>query len=186
MLNKVILQGRLVANPEIRQTQSATVVASFRIACDRSYKSKDQNAQNTDFINVVAWRSTAEFISCYFTKGSMILVDGRLQVRSYQDNNGQNRYVTEVVAESVNFCGSRQDSNGNNQNNTAQQTSGNQQGNYRQSGYAGTQAYTQQQSFGGYPAQQYAAPAGYGPNAYAQAPANEFAELADDDGELPF
>ena len=107
MLNKAILQGRLVANPELRHTQSGIAVAYFRIACNRSYKSKDANAPDADFINIVAWRSTAEFISKYFSKGSMILVEGRIQVRDYTDNDGQRRFVTEVVAESVNFCASK-------------------------------------------------------------------------------
>jgi single-strand DNA-binding protein len=107
MLNKVILQGRLVADPELRQTTSGTAVVSFRIACDRDSKSKDPNAQNVDFISVVAWRQTAEFINRYFTKGSMILVEGHLQVRDYTDKNGNRRSATEVMAERVNFCGSK-------------------------------------------------------------------------------
>lgn len=107
MLNRVIIQGRLVADPELRHTQSGVAVASFRIASNRDYKSKDPNAQNADFINIVAWRHTAEFVCKYFVKGSMILIDGRIQVRDYMDNDNQKRYVTEVVAESVNFCGSK-------------------------------------------------------------------------------
>ena len=108
MINRAILQGRLVADPDLKHTQSGVAVVSFRIACDRDYRSKDPNAQNCDFINVVAWRSTAEFIARYFTKGSLILVDGRIQVRDYTDNNGNKRNVVEVVAESVNFCGKRE------------------------------------------------------------------------------
>jgi single-strand DNA-binding protein len=110
MLNTVILQGRLVADPELRRTQNGLAVVSFRIACDRDFKSKDPNAQNADFIGVIAWRQTAEFISRYFTKGSMILVDGRLQTRDYTDNNGSRRYVTEVLAENVHFAASKRDS----------------------------------------------------------------------------
>ena len=108
MINRAILQGRLVADPDMKHTQSGVAVVGFRIACDRDYKSKDPNAQNCDFINVVAWRSVAEFISRYFSKGSLILVDGRIQVRDYTDNNGNKRNVVEVVAESVNFCGKRE------------------------------------------------------------------------------
>lgn len=170
MLNKVILQGRLVADPELRHTQTGTAVVSFRIACDRDYKSKDPNGQNADFINIVAWRNTAEFISRYFTKGSMILVDGRLQVRDYTDNTGNRRYVTEVVADNVNFAGSKRESGGYGQQNNYGASNG---------GYGG---YAPQQ-----PAQpSYAAPAAYAPSSMGQAPANEFAELSDDDGELPF
>lgn len=167
MLNRVILQGRLVADPELRHTQSGTAVASFRIACNRDYRSKDPNAQNADFINIVAWRQTAEFISRYFTKGSMILVDGRLQVREYNDNAGNRRYSTEVVAESVNFAGSRQETGGG---------YGQQNNNYNAGGYAAPQQ----------PAQtSYSAPSAYAPSNAAPV-ANEFAELNDDDGELPF
>lgn len=108
MLNRAILQGRLVADPELRHTQSGVAVTQFRIACDRDYKSKDPNAQNCDFVTIVAWRQTADFISRYFGKGSMILVDGRIQVRAYTDNNGAKRQAVEVVADSVNFCGKRE------------------------------------------------------------------------------
>lgn len=160
MINRAILQGRLVADPDLRRTQNGTDVVSFRIACDRDYKSKDPNAQNVDFINIVAWRHTAEFVNRYFTKGSMILVDGRIQVRDYTDNNGQKRYVTEIVAENVNFAGSKKESGG--------QSSS--QSNYSQ--------YNGQNS--------YAAPASYGPGSAAATAPNEFQEYEDDDGELPF
>lgn len=157
MLNKAILQGRLVADAEMRRTQSGKSVASFRIACDRSFKSKDPNAQNADFINILAWGSTADFISKYFSKGSMILIEGRIQARSYDDNNGQRRYVTEVVAESVNFAGSKKDSGGTG-------------GNYNPP----SNSYGQNQ--GGYSGYQYP------PDVSAEG----FEELNDDDGELPF
>ena len=110
MVNRAIVQGRLVADPELRHTQSGAAVASFRIACNRNYQSKDPNGQNADFINIVAWNKTAEIISQYFTKGRMILVDGRTQARDYTDNSGQKRYVTEIVAELVHFCGSKNES----------------------------------------------------------------------------
>lgn len=182
MLNKVILQGRLVADPELRRTQSGTAVISFRIACDRDYKSKDQNAQNADFINVVAWRSTAEFISRYFTKGSMILVDGRLQVRDYTDRDNNRRTIAEVVVENVHFAASKRESGG----------SGNYGGNsnYGSNNYSSNNYNAPSGNYGGYNGQpstpSYAAPAAYAPSGMGQAPANEFAELSDDDGELPF
>lgn len=109
MLNKVFLQGRLVADPELRHTQQGTPVASFRLAVDRGYKSKDPKAQNTDFINVVSWRNTAEFVSRYFTKGRMMLVEGRLQMRDYTDKDGNRRTAAEVVTDNVYFCDSRKD-----------------------------------------------------------------------------
>ncbi|MCD8190700.1 MAG: single-stranded DNA-binding protein [Clostridiales bacterium] len=109
MLNKAILQGRLVADPELNHTQSGTAVISFRIACDRDYKSKDPNAQNADFITIVAWRKTAEFVNRYFTKGDIILLEGAIQVRNYTDKDGNKRYVTEVVADHINFCGSKKE-----------------------------------------------------------------------------
>lgn len=166
MLNRAILQGRLVADPELRHTQSGVAVASFRIACDRDFKSKDPNGQNADFINIVAWRQTAEFISRYFSKGSMILVDGRIQARDYTDNNGQRRYITEVVAENVNFAASKRESGGG----------------YNQSNSYGGGYNNAPQPQNSQPS--YAAPAAYAPT--AQPAANEFAELNDDDGELPF
>ena len=109
MLNKVFLQGRLVADPELRHTQQGTPVASYRLAVDRGYKSKDSNAQNTDFVNIVSWRNTAEFVSRYFTKGRMMLVEGRLQMRSYTDKDGNRRVAAEVVTDNVHFADSRKD-----------------------------------------------------------------------------
>lgn len=181
MLNKAILQGRLVANPELRHTQSGVAVASFRIACNRDYQSKDPNAQTADFINIVAWRSTGEFVSKYFTKGSMILIEGRIQVRDYTDNNGQKRYVTEVVADSVHFAASKRESEG----------GGNSGGGYS-GGYGAPQQSTPTNYNGGGYGQQYGGNNayagqqtmnGYGPSGQNT---NEFAELMDDDGELPF
>lgn len=109
MLNKVFLQGRLVADPELRHTQQGTPVASYRLAVDRGYKSKDSNAQNTDFVNIVSWRNTAEFVSRYFTKGRMMLVEGRLQMQSYTDKDGNRRVAAEVVTDNVHFADSRKD-----------------------------------------------------------------------------
>lgn len=99
--NKVILIGNLVADPELKETQSGTKVTSFRIAVSRRY-TKGENKQ-TDFIDVVCWRQTAEFVTRYFRKGSAMLVCGQLQTRTWTDQNGQKRYVTEVVADEVSF-----------------------------------------------------------------------------------
>lgn len=107
MLNRILLQGRLVADPELRHTQTDTAVASFRLAVDRDYKDKGTNARQADFINVVAWRQTAEFAAQYFSKGQMAIVEGKLQVRAYTDRDGNKRTATEVLAEHIYFCGSK-------------------------------------------------------------------------------
>ena len=112
MLNHITIMGRLTREPEVRYTQSQVPVASFTVAVDRDFQSRDGGERQTDFINCVAWRSTAEFVSRYFTKGSMILVDGRIQVRNYSDNNGQRRTFTEVVADNVYFAASKRESGG--------------------------------------------------------------------------
>lgn len=104
MLNVVAIMGRLARDPELRQTTTGKNVASFRIACDRGRR--DANGQNqADWFDVVAWDRTAEFVCKYFQKGSLIVVDGRLQSRSYQDKNGNNRTAIEIVANNVNFAG---------------------------------------------------------------------------------
>lgn len=104
MLNVVALMGRLVADPELKTTQSWNSVCTFRVAVDRSYAPQGEERQ-ADFITVTAWRKTAEFVSKYFQKGSMISVQGRLETRQYQDKNGNNRTATEVLAAEVGFCG---------------------------------------------------------------------------------
>lgn len=111
-LNKVVLAGRMTADPELKQTASGVSVLSFTIAVNRSYVSKnsEQGERQADFINVVAWRSTAEFISKYFRKGSAICVSGSIQTRSWQDQQGQRRYATEVVADEAMFVESRGES----------------------------------------------------------------------------
>ena len=106
MLNKVILMGRLTKEPELRHTQADVPVASFTLAVDRGYK-KDNDATNTDFINIVAWRGTAEFVSKWFSKGQLVAVSGRLQVRTYEDRDGQKRIATEVVADECFFAESK-------------------------------------------------------------------------------
>ena len=105
MLNVVAIMGRLARDPELRQTTTGKSVASFTIACDRNGK-RDANGQSqADWIPVTAWDRTAEFVCKYFQKGSLIAVDGRLQSRSYQDKNGNNRTAIEIVANNVNFAG---------------------------------------------------------------------------------
>lgn len=107
MLNKIFLQGRLVADPELRSTQSGVAVASFRLAVDRDFKEKESGEKKADFINCVAWRQTGEFVSRYFAKGRMAVVEGRLQIRDYTDRDGNKRSMAEVVADSVYFGDSR-------------------------------------------------------------------------------
>ena len=104
MLNIVAIMGRLVRDPELKTTQQGTSVCSFRIACDRSYTPKGQERQ-ADFIDVVAWRQTAEFVSKHFQKGSMIAIEGSLQTRQYQDKQGSNRTAVEVLANHISFAG---------------------------------------------------------------------------------
>lgn len=106
MLNIVAIMGRLVHDPELKTTQQGTSVCSFRIACDRSYTQKGQERQ-VDFIDVVAWRQSAEFVSKYFQKGSMIAIEGSLQTRQYQDKQGSNRTAVEVLANHISFAGSK-------------------------------------------------------------------------------
>lgn len=107
MLNVVAIMGRLAADPQLRQTTTGKSVASFRIACDRGRK--DANGQSqADWLDVVAWDRTAEFICKYFQKGSLIVIDGRLQTRQYQDKNGQNRTAVEIVVNNVNFGSSKE------------------------------------------------------------------------------
>lgn len=109
MLNKIFIMGRLVADPELRHTQSGTAVASLRLAVDRDFKDKDTGERKADFINVVAWRSTAEFVSRYFNKGRMAIVEGRLQMRDWTDKDGNKRTTAEVVADNVYFADSKRD-----------------------------------------------------------------------------
>jgi single-strand DNA-binding protein len=154
MLNKIFLQGRLTADPELRHTPSGVAVASFRLAVDRDFKDRETGEKKADFISVVAWRQTGEFVSRYFNKGRMAIVEGRLQMRDYTDRDGNRRTASEVVADNVYFGDSRKDGEG--------------------GGFSGS-------SFGGSP---YSPAPGGG---YPTAPdVDQFAELSDDDGELPF
>ena len=104
MLNVVALMGRLVYDPELRTTQNGTNVCRFRIAVDRSFARQGEE-RKADFIDVTAWRQTAEFVSKYFQKGSMIAIEGSLQTCQYQDKNGNNRTAVEIVADDLSFAG---------------------------------------------------------------------------------
>jgi single-strand DNA-binding protein len=155
MLNHIVLMGRLTRDPELRRTQTGTPVASFSLAVDRDFGGRDGAERQTDFIDIVAWRSTAEFVSKYFVKGQMAVVSGRLQIRDWTANDGSKRRSAEVVADNVYFGESKRD---------------------RDSGRA---PYAQpQQPSAGYPAQN----SGY----TAPVTGSDFAELDDDDGDLPF
>ena len=154
MLNRIVLMGRLTRDPELRRTQSGTAVVSFSIACDRDYAAQGAERE-TDFIDIVAWRGTAEFVEKYFSKGRMIVVAGRLQIRNWQDKDGNKRRSAEVVADNVYFGDSKRDAE------SAGPYSG---------GYSAP-------SGGRSPA-----PSGFG----APDMGDQFAELSDDDGELPF
>ncbi len=110
MLNHIVLMGRLTRDPELRRTQSGIAVASFSLAVDRDFGSRDGGEKQTDFIDIVAWRQTAEFVSKYFTKGRMAVVSGRLQIRDWTDKDGGKRRSAEVVADNVYFGDSKRDS----------------------------------------------------------------------------
>ena len=107
MLNKIFLQGRLCKDPELRHTQTGTPVASFSLAVDRDFKDRNTGEKATDFIDIVVWRQTAEFVSRYFTKGRMAVVEGRLQLRDWTDRDGNKRRAAEVVADNVYFGDSK-------------------------------------------------------------------------------
>lgn len=109
MLNHIVIMGRLARDPDLRHTQSGTPVASFTLAVDRDFKDKTTGERATDWIDVVAWRSTGEFVSRYFSKGRMAVVDGRLQTRAWTDKDGNKRKSVEVVADHVYFGDSKRD-----------------------------------------------------------------------------
>ena len=161
----------LFRSPELRHTQSGTAVASFSLAVDRDFKDKATGERTTDFIDVVAWRQTGEFVSRYFTKGRMAVVEGRLQIRDWTDKDGGKRRSAEVVADQVYFGDSKRDGDG------GAYSSG---GGYSQGGYS-QGGYSQGGNRSGYAAP--AASSGYGA---APAGGDQFTELSDDDGVLPF
>lgn len=107
MLNHLIIMGRLTRDPELRRTGSGVAVASFAIACDRDFSGKDGGEKETDYVDVVAWRSTAEFAAKYFTKGRMAVISGRLQIRNWNDKDGNKRRSAEVVADNIYFGDSK-------------------------------------------------------------------------------
>lgn len=108
MLNHIVISGRMAADPEPKVTKSGLTVLSFSVAVERDIPNKDTGAREVDFIDCVAWRKTAEFITTYFQKGSMITVEGRLQVRSYEDSNGQKRRRSEILVDHAYFAGIKQ------------------------------------------------------------------------------
>ena len=113
MLNHITIMGRLTRDPELRRTGSGVAVASFTVAVDRDFGGRDGGEKETDFIDCVAWRQTGEFVSKYFTKGRMIVVSGRLQIRSWTDKDGNKRRTAEVVADNVYFGESKRGNEGN-------------------------------------------------------------------------
>ena len=113
MLNHITIMGRLVRDPELRRTGSGIAVTSFTVAVDRDFGGRDGGEKETDFIDCVAWRATGEFVQKYFTKGSMIVVSGRLQIRPWTDKEGNKRRTAEVVADNVYFGESKRSNEGN-------------------------------------------------------------------------
>ena len=124
MINNAVIMGRLTADPELRTTGNGISVTGFTVAVDRNYQRQGQERQ-TDFISVVAWRQTAEFVSRYFRKGQMIAVQGSIQTRNYEDRNGVKRTAVEIVADTVSFCGSKAETGAGGQNAAAPAPSGN-------------------------------------------------------------
>ena len=165
MLNHITIMGRLTRDPELRRTGSGIAVASFTVAVDRDFGGRDGGEKETDFIDCVAWRQTGEFVSKYFTKGRMIVVSGRLQIRSWTDKDGNKRRTAEVVADNCYFGDSKRDNEGGSS--------------YGGNTYGGN-------SYGG---NAYSAPSGNNYGGYAAPagnPASDFAMLDDDDAQLPF
>ena len=175
MLNKVILMGRLVADPEFRQTTSGIPVCRIRIAVDRPFR-KDQERQS-DFINITCWRNTAEFVSRYFTKGKMIIVEGSLRNNDYTDNNGVKHYSMEVQADNVSFGESKGTQGGGDY-------SGGQQGGYG-GGYPQQGGYAPQGGYQNAPAPSAPRPAAPAQDALSIGEIGEFEEILSD-GEVPF
>lgn len=113
MLNHVVIMGRMVRDPELRQLDNGTSVTSFSVAVDRNYVDKTTNERQADFLNVVAWRQTADFVCKYFHQGDMIAIEGSLQSRKYTDKDGNNRIAIEIVASNISFCGGKNGGNAN-------------------------------------------------------------------------
>lgn len=113
MLNHVVIMGRMVRDPELRQLDNGTSVTSFSVAVERNYVDKTTNERQADFLNVVAWRQTADFVYKYFHQGDMIALEGSLQSRKYTDKDGNNRIAIEIVASNISFCGGKNGGNAN-------------------------------------------------------------------------
>ena len=167
MLNHIVIMGRLTRDPELRYTQSNTPVVSFRVAVDRDFQNRETGERQTDFIDCVAWRASAEFVSKYFQKGSMAVVSGRLQMRDWTDRDGNKRTSAEIVADNVYFGESKRSREGNSGENYG-------------GGYGGNGGYNS-----GYSSRNNNNNASNGFNSAPQG-GNAFAELDDGDGELPF
>ena len=176
MLNHIVIMGRLTRDPELRRTGSGIAVASFTLAVDRDFGKNENGERETDFIDCVAWRQTGEFVSKYFTKGRMAVVAGRLQIRSWNDKDGNKRRTAEVVADNVYFGDSKRDNEGGNA------YGGNSYGNNT---YGGN-TYGSAPAYGGYSAPSAPAAPAYGGYSMPSAPASDFAVLNDDDAQLPF
>ena len=170
MLNHIVIMGRLVRDPELRRTGTGVAVASFRVAVDRDFAPKDGGERKADFIDCVAWRQTGEFISKYFTKGRMIIVDGRLEMRDWTDKDGNKRTSAEIVVANAYFGDSKRDGDSGNSS-------------YGGNAYGGNNSYG---SAGNYGSASAPAPSYGGYSAPASAPASDFAMLEDDDAQLPF
>lgn len=164
MLNHITIMGRLTRDPELRRTNSGIAVTSFTLAVDRDIAPQGQEKE-TDFIDCVAWRNTAEFVNSYFSKGRMAVVTGRLQIRSWKDKDGNNRRTAEVVADSVYFADSNKKEDSSSYN---------------------APAYNHPGSTGGYPNNTYGDQAPATGGFYPPPPGANFAMMDDDDGQLPF
>ena len=141
--------GRMVADPELKQTPNGVSVATFRLAVERNYQPKDSNERLCDFISCVAWRQTGEFITRYFSKGSMIVIEGSIQTRQYQDKNGNKRTAVEVIADQAYFAGSTGNENGQSKTSENSRTDGNQQSSqYKQAGQAEQKSQSAQSANG--------------------------------------
>ena len=171
MLNHIVIMGRLARDPELRHTQTGTPVTSFTLAVDRDFKDKNTGERQTDWIDVVAWRGTGEFVSRYFAKGRMAVVEGRLQIRDWTDKEGNKRRSAEVVADNVYFGDSKRDGDGGSYGDRGSSYGGDRGGSYGGGSYSGG-------SYGGRSSStDYGTPSG----------SDQYTELMDDDGsDLPF
>ena len=175
MLNHIVIMGRLTRDPELRRTGTGVAVASFRVAVDRDFAPKDGGERKADFIDCVAWRQTGEFISKYFTKGRMIVVEGRLEMRDWTDKDGNKRTSAEINVANAYFGDSRRDGDSSGSAYGGNAYGGNSYG-------GGSYSAPAAPRYGSAPPPNYGG--GYG--APAGGPASDFAMLEDDDAQLPF